>query len=410
MHNEPVSKNSEGVYRTERSQVPLSLLMGIVCLSQLFFTGTLLAQTTENREQRAPAVSRQVRYFPPPEKKGGWRSLLPKSGMPNKKQKHIIRKKCGIDWDELRNVWEFTRQAGGDSGFLVIRHGFIVGEWYQGCDRTTHWDIYSSAKAYTSTAYGVLMGDSKAGQLPPERQFNLETKVFTENFLPEALPLSDPRKAQIRLRHLLTMTAGFAEVRLPATAPLEWALGKTSGSPMTHLAADPGSEFFYSNATAAHLVLLFHRLAGRDLFPYLKQRVFDPIGMETVRWKTVGGHGHLGPYSKGYSGLVTTARDHARFCHLALHRGNWSGCQLVPQEYFDFAWQGTNANPQYGAMWWVDRLPDLVTWTRGARKNNGYVVPSRDLIFIRVGNATAQHFPENFEIDLAKKVINTIKD
>ena len=410
MHNEPVSKNSEGVYRTERSQVPLSLLMGIGCLSQLFFTGTLLAQTTENREQRAPAVSRQVRYFPPPEKKGGWRSLLPKSGMPNKKQKHIIRKKCGIDWDELRNVWEFTRQAGGDSGFLVIRHGFIVGEWYQGCDRTTHWDIYSSAKAYTSTAYGVLMGDSKAGQLPPERQFNLETKVFTENFLPEALPLSDPRKAQIRLRHLLTMTAGFAEVRLPATAPLEWALGKTSGSPMTHLAADPGSEFFYSNATVAHLVLLFHRLAGRDLFLYLKQRVFDPIGMQTVRWKTVGGHGHLGPYSKGYSGLVTTARAHARFCHLALHRGNWSGCQLVPQEYFDFAWQGTNANPQYGAMWWVDRLPDLVTWTRGARKNNGYVVPSRDLIFIRVGNATAQHFPENFEIDLAKKVINTIKD
>ena len=30
----------------------------------------------------------------------------------------------------------------------------------------------------------------------------LETKVFTEKYLPEAFPLSDPRKAEIKLGHL----------------------------------------------------------------------------------------------------------------------------------------------------------------------------------------------------------------
>ena len=391
-----------------RRRIACSLMIG--CLGQFYVAEALLAQGGGSRNQEpASKILRSARYFPPPETKGGWRSLIPENGLPNEKQKRTIRERCGVDWDALRSVWEFTRQAGGNSGFLVIRHGYVVGEWYEGCDRTTTWDLYSSAKSYTSTAYGVLLGDAKAGRLPTDRQFDLATKVFTRKYLPEALPLSDPRKAEITLRHLLTMTAGFAEGSPPSGAPLEWALGRTAGSPMARLVADPGSTFFYSNGGAAHLVVLFHRLAGRDLFPFMKERVFDPIGMQPVCWKTIGGDGNSGSYSTGYSGLITTAREHARFCYLALRRGNWSGRQIVPQQFFDFAWQGTSAEPEYGAMWWIFHVPNRVAWTRGARKNNGYIVPDCDLVFVRVGDATAEHFPPDFERDLAKKVIATIR-
>ena len=360
-----------------------------------------------------PAASNSTQptnYFPPSESQGGWRSLLPANGIPNAAQKKVIQDKSGVDWDALRSVWEYTREAGGNSGFLVIRRGYIVGEWYHGCDRSTTYNIYSSSKSYTTAAFGILIGDAKAGKLPDYPDLNLETKIFNKKYLPEALPLTDARKADIKLRHLLSMTAGFAAKSPPAESPIEWSFGKIDGSPMAQLAADPGTEFYYSNGGAAQLLPLFRRIAQQDLFPFLNERMFDPIGLRNIRWQQLGGgDGLLGPYSQGYSGVLTTAREHARFCHLALHRGKWNGRQIVPDEYYDFAWQPIDPEPEYGGMWWIYRVPELVVWTRGARKNNGYVVPSKDLIFVRVGDATSDHFPEDFGRHLAKKVIATIK-
>jgi CubicO group peptidase (beta-lactamase class C family) len=37
----------------------------------------------------------------------------------------------------------------------------------------------------------------------------LDTKVFNEKFLPQALPLDDPRKADITLGQLLCMSGGY---------------------------------------------------------------------------------------------------------------------------------------------------------------------------------------------------------
>ena len=70
----------------------------------------------------------------------------------------------------------------------------------------------------------------------------------------------------------------------------------------------------------------------------MKERVFDPVGMEKVTWVQIGGSGHLGPFSQGYSGITTTAREHARFCYLALHKGDWAGKRVAPAEHYDFAW------------------------------------------------------------------------
>ena len=349
-------------------------------------------------------------YFPPPEAEGGWRTLLPENGIPNGAQKQVIREKTGVDWDALQSVWEYTRQAGGNSGFLVIRRGYIVGEWYHGCDRSTTYNIYSSSKSYTTAAFGMLLGDVQDGKHSRFSDLTLKTKIFNEKYLPEALPLADSRKADITLAQLLSMTAGFDAKSPPLEAPLEWSFGKVKGSPMAQLAADPGTKFLYSNGGAAHLLPLFHRVAGVDLFPYMNERMFVPIGLRNIRWVQIGGRDHLGPFSQGYSGVLTTAREHARFCHLSLHRGLWEGQRIVPDEYYDFAWKPTTPDPEYGGMWWIYRVPELVVWTRGARKNNGYVVPSKDLIFVRVGDATSDHFPEDFGRHLAIKVIASLKD
>jgi hypothetical protein len=95
---------------------------------------------------------------------------------------------------------------------------------------------------------------------------------------------------------------------------------------------------------------------------------------------------------------------------LALHRGKWAGKQLVPERHYDFAWKGTKVKPEYGGLWWVyphhpDAPRDLVQ-TAGFRQNHGFVIPSLDLVFVRVG--TGFQYPKDFEHELVKRALAAV--
>jgi len=349
-------------------------------------------------------------YFPPPEEKGGWRTLLPESGAPDAAQKAKIREVAGVDWDKLAQAWEFCSSVEGAHQLLVLRRGHIVGEWTKDCDRKKAFNLYSSSKSYTSVAWGLLLKDSEEGKLPGGKKITLDTKVCTPEWLPEALPLPDPRKADITVRHLLNMASGIGGEAVPEAAPFETSLGKTEGSVFAKLKGDPGTVYNYSNAGVAHLVMVFNRAMGKDLYPFLKERVLDPIGQKPESWTEIGGNGKIGPFNQGYSGLHTSAREHARFCHLALHRGTWAGKELVPRSYYDFAWQGQKIKPDYGAQWWVHprhpAAPKDLVQTAGARNNHGYIVPSLDLVFVRLGDGTK--YPKDWEHELVNKIVAAV--
>jgi CubicO group peptidase (beta-lactamase class C family) len=132
--------------------------------------------------------------------------------------------------------------------------------------------------------------------------------------------------------------------------------------------------------------------------------------MENIRWHRLGGDGEIGPFSQGFSGVTTTARDHARFLYLALRHGRWAAKQLVPAKHYDFAWKGTTVKPDYGGLWWVfphhpDGPKDLVQ-TAGFRHNHGFVVPSLDLVFVRVGDGF--RYPRDFEQQLVKRILAAV--
>lgn len=362
-------------------------------------------------EEPRPVRAELTNSFPPAESNGGWRSLLPKDGTPSPAQKADIAKKTAVDWDRLQLAWEHAAQIEGASGLLVVRKGYIVGEWYKDGGRDKSFNIYSSSKAYTSLAFGLLLADSDAGKLPGGRKLTLDTRVCNKTWLPESLPLPDSRKAEINVRELLNMASGLGAQSVPVeTEPFEIALGKTEKSSFRTLEVDPGTKFIYSNAGVAHLVLVFHHATGGDLFPFLKERVFRPIGMKQIRWEQIGGKGHIGPYSQGYSGIYTTPREHARFCYLALHRGGWAGKQVVPAGYYNFAWEPSKANKTYGAQWWLEPrhkgAPSDLIQTAGALNNHGYVVPSLDLVFVRLGDG--KKFPKDWEPDLVQKVLAAV--
>lgn len=348
--------------------------------------------------------------------------MLPENGLPDAAQKKTIRATADVDWDKLAEAWQHNLQVEGPTVLLVIRRGYIVGEWYnqqwlENYGRSRSPGFYSTTKAYISVAFGLLLEDSKKGQLPGGRKLTLDTKVCNEEWLPESLPLSDPRKAGITLRHLLFATSGIPPegLKIPEEArgvsgPFEMALGHVKGSPWATLRAEPGAMFNYSSPGVLHLILVFNHATGMDLLPYLKERLCDPIGMEHVGWGKTGGKGYIGPYCSP-GAFHCAARDHARFLYLAMHRGNWAGTQVVPASYYDWAFQGTQANPAYGAQWWLaarykDVPADLVQ-TYGHLYNNGYLIPSRDLVFVRLGRG--EEFPPQFQSDLVSKVLAAVE-
>jgi len=356
-------------------------------------------------------------YFPPPESKGGWRVLSdPKD----------VSSVGRIDPSKLKSAWRCNVQAEAEprspqqkalnpfdsrlarkaksSSVMVIRHGYVVGEWYQNADEKTLWNIYSCTKSFTGTACGMLFRDSAEGKLLGKGDFRLDSSAYSH--IPEGFPLTDSRKERIRIGHLLTMTscikgedAGVFGLR-PAEGfgPFELALGRcptADGVWVSELWGEPGTRWDYSDPAFAHLALIFRRVAGIELAEYLRQRLFDPIGIEDINWDYIGGEdGTIGPHTLANGGLHITARDLARFGYLALNHGVWAGREMISGKWMEKATQTSQSlNKNYGYTWWVNTqgtlwqgVPKDTFAAMGFNSNKCYVIPSLDLVVIRVGD------------------------
>ena len=119
-------------------------------------------------------------YFPPPDSEGGWRTA---SGADE------VRQCAGLDLHQLELAFDFTSRCSQDGGLLVVRHGYLAFEKYYGrAFRNANPDMASTGKAYTSIACGIMLHEFQ-DKIPD----GLDTKVFTEKYLPEAFPLDDPQ-------------------------------------------------------------------------------------------------------------------------------------------------------------------------------------------------------------------------
>jgi len=356
-------------------------------------------------------------YYPPPESQGGWRYLA---------TDEQVRQVAGMDAAKLelaREAQEF--RCGGDSwGIVIIRHGYLVREFYTfNVLIPTRFDIWSGTKSFTGTAWGLLLDDSQQGRLPEGQQVGLDSPAYP--LLPGGYPLTDPRKAQITIRHLLTMTSGIpgesvGVVGIPTTTqhgPFEHALGRCPnrfGRWADKLLAEPGTRWDYSDPAIAHLSLIFHNVMKQEMSDYLQTRLFEPVGIESLSWDVQGGSGFIGPHSNAHTGIHISARELARFGYLFLHDGVWEGQQLVPRWWVELASQSSQAlNPAYGYTWWTNAAGTL--WPevprdgfalQGYRANVCWIVPSLDLVVARVGSG-----PPSWEKALLiSSIVDTVVD
>lgn len=354
-------------------------------------------------------------YYPLPESQGGWRWLDTPAD---------VAKTARMDASKLDQIFELQSFLFGSefSGIAIVRHGHLVREHYNFMGLTTgRYDIWSCTKSFSGTAWGLLLDDSRNGRLPRDKRVDLDSPAYS--MIPEGYPLTDARKQDITMRHLLTMTSGipgeaeglYGVPTATGDGSFEFALGQCPnryGKFADILVADPGAHWDYSDPAMAHLSLAFSNFTGEEIHDFLHRRIFDPIGIEQASWDVLGGSGFIGPHTNPHVGLHISARELARFGYLAMHDGVWAGDQLIPKWWMELATQSSqNLNPDYGYTFWVNTagtrwpgLPKDMFALEGSKTNRCYVIPSLDLVVVRVGTGPSRWN----EADFIGAVVDTI--
>ncbi len=343
-----------------------------------------------------PEASLAAPYFPPPETQGGWRSLVPYGKTPSSAQKATIRAKAGIDWDKLKAANAYSRSFTTASVLLVLRNGYVAGEW----GSRAAYGVASVSKSLAGVAVARLFDMADEGRLA--RSFGPDTPAF--ELLPEAWTAAAEGKKAIRIRHLMTMTSGLQPHDQPGAADY---LALMLALPLQNV---PGERWAYASAPVDLLAIAAQAASGTRLATTFNQEIAAPIGAAPFTWGTIG------PYTGASSRARTTPRDLARVGYLMLMDGRWpaAGAQrslVVPERLralredcgcASAIYEPTEGSPfllpvtapeHYGQLWWSNRtgealgpaVPRDAFYAHGYRETLLVVVPSRNLIVVRFG-------------------------
>jgi len=338
-------------------------------------------------------------YFPPPDSQGGWRTL---------KDAKEIREKAGMDLSRLETAFEVCERGTQNGGLLVVRKGYLVYEKYFGrASRNCNPDMASTGKAFTSIACGVMLREFH-DKIPD----GLDTKVFTEKFLPQAFPLNDPRKADIKLGHLLCMSAGYwGEGQSPSAItngkaqPLKAVPGQNirdldRSSLDVPLWCGPGEGYSYSSPAPHIASLVLRNLTGMELQDYIRTRLGNPMGWESWDYCLHRGD-FLMPHANGAGSIAVHATDALRFGYCLAHGGNWAGKSLVPESYIKLCQSSLPYNThtpfalqfENNADGHVLAAPKDALFKSGAGGFGILIVPSQDLVIYKMGGKDGQYDP-----------------
>lgn len=213
------------------------------------------------------------------------------------------------------------------SAAIVIQNDTIIFEHYSGgWDRNSQSCIFSVTKTITSMLCGIAL---KEGYIKSVND------PVTE-YIPE-LKEADPMFSQLKIEHLLDMTAGlkFNENYSwnPFSKIARLYMGNNTLKVLKSLkfANTPGENFSYDSATTAILGLVIERATGQSYAEYLSDKVWKPLGME--KDALIGLDSKKYHVAKSFAGLTTNVRDLARIGRLFLNNGNIDGVQILDSSY-----------------------------------------------------------------------------
>ncbi|WP_179315761.1 serine hydrolase domain-containing protein [Winogradskyella undariae] len=337
-------------------------------IAYLFIFSLYFSCTSNNDSSTEEPQNEEVRYFPPINSEI-WET----------------KTTAELNWneDQLSPLLDFLEEKNTKS-FIILHNGKIVIEEYMnGHSDTTPWYWASAGKTLTAAVTGIAQ---------EEGLIDINNKV--SDYLGTGWTSAPLEKENlITSKNLLEMTSG-----------LDDNLGDDVSSSNLQYLEDVDQRWAYHNAYVKLQDVV--SAASQDSWTnYFNTNLKTKIGMSGA-WIQTG----------SYSLYWSTTRSMARFGLLSLANGKWETEQIIPELYMNEATNTSQSiNEAYGYLWWLngkssyhlpqsqfefqgELIPNAPSDTFAALGKNDqkiYIVPSKDLVIIRMGEAADD---ENFAL------------
>lgn len=280
---------------------------------------------------------------------------------------------------------------------VVVYKGEIIAEKYApGFDPFTPQVGWSMSKSIINTMFGALV---------KQRGFN----IYEPAPIPEWKGSGDLR-AQITSDQLLRMSSGLDwdenySRESAATKMLYTADDMGEYASLYELDEDPDTKWYYSSGTSNILSRILRSELGDGYLQWPYKEIFYKTGVRSVVFEVDASNAYVGS-----SYIWASPRDWARLGLLYLNDGVWNGERILPEGWVSYSHTPTPPSEmlQYGAAFWLNvgdkdnpskrRLPDCpqdVYSMNGYEGQRVFIIPSREMVVIRMGQTKKDDFDMN---------------
>ena len=282
-----------------------------------------------------------------------------------------------LGWNQnaVQPLKDYLNQKGTKSFMILVNGRIVMEEYFNGHTATATWEWNSAGKTLVASTVGIAQ---------QENLLNINNKV--SDYLGTewtSMPLN--KENLITVKHLLTMTAGNDDTKQYVIK-----------SNLTYI-ADAGTRWAYSNIFQK-LTDVVNKASNKPFETYFNEKLKSKIGME--------GFWNFGTIFTIYH---SNTKSMARFGLLALNKGKWNNEQIIHESYFNESVSTSQSiNPSYGYLWWlngktsfmipneqnvyqgflVPNAPADMYAAMGAKDQRIYVIPSKKMAVIRMGDAS----------------------
>lgn len=304
---------------------------------------------------------------------------------------------ASLGWDTAAiSKLKLFLQEKNSKSFMVLVNGKIVIEaYFNGHTAQSEWEWNSAGKTLVAFTAGIAQ---------QEGLLHINHKVA--NYLGKGWTnMTDNKEQLITLKHLLSMCSGIDDSK------------ELLIKPNLNFVADAGSRWAYGNVFQKLMPVL--AAASKQQFErYFGAKLQDKIGMS--------GAWHPGLV---YTIFHSNTRSMGRFGLLSLNKGKWKDEQIVNTAYVNESISPSQSlNQAYGYLTWLNGqssyqmpcsqslisgslIPNAPADTyaaMGFKEQRLYVVPSKKMVIVRMGNAAdpnADNLTVNsFDVQLWEKL------
>lgn len=293
---------------------------------------------------------------------------------------YITPEQAGISSKTIQRYVEYLEERQLSTHDLILMKGdsiFFEKYWAPFHENFYH-RMYSVTKSFVSLAVGFAEQDGL---------LKLDDKI-SKYFAEELKNQPDQNMHNQTIRHMLMMST--------AKRPENWFAARTDDRVRLYFEKNDkesrpsGTIYEYDSPGSFVLCALVERLTGKPFMEYLREKMFDKIGVskEAHCLKCPGGH------SWGDSAALCTARDLLKIAKFTMNKGKWNGEQVLNEAYVTAATSkqidnnvlGVNELDSQGYGYLIWRTYQNSFFFNGMGCQFAICVPDKDLIMVYNGD------------------------